>query len=88
MEKHEISDTDIDWVSLFRHVAREQIAIEIADGTTPIAEVIPKQKPFAVRDLPGLMESLPSLGDDASSFAKDIEEARASFGQDADPWES
>lgn len=88
MEKHEISNSSIDWVSLIRHVARDQVAIEIADGATAIAELVPKKKPIAVKDLPALMASLPSLGDDAHSFAKDVEEGRKGFRLDDDPWES
>lgn len=85
MEKQEISNSNIDWVSLFRHVARDQVTVEIADGPTPIAEVVPKKKPFAVKDLPSLMASLPNLGEDGHSFAKDVEEGRSAFGQDDDP---
>jgi hypothetical protein len=88
MEKHEIANSNIDWVSLIRHVARDQVTVEIADGATTIAEVVPKKKPIAVKDLPALMASLPSLGDDATSFAKDVEEGRKGFRPDEDPWES
>jgi hypothetical protein len=88
MEKHEISNSKIDWVSLIRHVARDQVTIEIADGETAIAEVVPKKKPIAVKDLPALMASLPPLGDDALSFANDVEEGRNGFRLDDDPWES
>ncbi len=88
MEKHEISNPNIDWVNLIRHVARDQVTIEIVDGATAIAEVVPKKKPIAVKDLPDLMASLPSLGDDAPSFANDIEEGRNGFQLDDDPWES
>lgn len=88
MEKHEISNTNIDWISLIRHVARDQVTVEIADGSTAIAEVVPKKKPIALKDLPALMATLPSLGDDASSFANDVEEGRNCFQPDDDPWES
>jgi hypothetical protein len=88
MEKQELSNTNIDWVSLFRHVARDQVTVEIADGPMAIAEVIPKKNPVAVKDLPALMASLPALGEDTVTFAKDIEEGRKGFGQDDDPWES
>ncbi|MCO6457533.1 MAG: hypothetical protein J5I93_19710 [Pirellulaceae bacterium] len=69
-------------------VARDQVAVEIADGPTAIAEVVPKKEPLTVKNLPSLMVSLPSLGDDAQLFAKDVEEGRNVFGQDDDPWES
>jgi hypothetical protein len=88
VEKQDISNANIDWVSLIRHVARDQVTIEIADGPTAIAEVVPKKQPFAIKDLPALMAAIPSLGEDASAFARDIEESRISFQQDTDPWES
>lgn len=52
------------------------MTVEIADGATAIAEVVPPKKPIAVKDLPALMASLPSLGNDAISFANDIELGR------------
>jgi hypothetical protein len=88
MEKHEISNSEIDWISLFRHVASDQVTVEIADGAIAIAEIVPKKKPLAVKDLPALMASLPPLGHDASSFANDVEEGRKVFRLDDDPWES
>lgn len=89
MEKQELSNTKIDWVSLIRHVASDQVTVEIADGgPTAIAEVVPKKKPLAVKDLSSLMARLPSLGDDAVAFAEDVEKGRRCFGKDADPWAS
>jgi hypothetical protein len=88
VEKKEISSANIDWVSLIRQVARDQVTIELADGPTAIAEVVPKKRPFAIKGLPALMAAIPSLGEDAPAFARDIEESRTSFEQDADPWES
>jgi hypothetical protein len=89
MEKHELSDLQIDWVSLIRQVARDQVPIEIADGTpNAIVEVVPKKPPILVKDLPALMALLPSLGEDAVTFAEDVEQGRLCFGEDSDPWAS
>jgi hypothetical protein len=63
------------------------IRSEIADGATEIVDVVPKRT-ISVKYLPALMASLPALGDDALSFAKDVEEGRNGFQLDDDPWES
>ncbi len=88
MEKREISNAEIDWVDLFRHVAREQVSVELADGSIAIAEVVPKKNPISLKDFVVLMDSLPSLGEEAESFSKDIEEVRRSYQDSDDPWES
>ncbi len=89
MEKHDLLDTQIDWTSLIRHVASEQVPIEIVDGGPhAIVEVIPRRTPVAVKDLSSLMAQLPSLGDDSIAFGEDVEQGRLCFGEDSDPWAS
>ena len=88
MEKQDISNPNIDWASLVRHVAKDQVTIELADGTVAIAQVIPIRKSVAIKDFASMMNSLPSLGEDAESFARDVESARTNFKDDSDPWES
>ncbi len=88
MEKQEISSANVDWVDLIRHVAREQVSVELADGPIAIAEVVPKRKPISIKDFGARMASFPSLGDDVDAFAKDIEENRKGYKDARDPWES
>jgi hypothetical protein len=88
MEKQDISDPNIDWASLVRHVAKDQVTIELADGMIGIAQVIPIKKSVPIKDFAAIMSSLPSLGEDADSFARDVEAVRSSFKEDSDPWES
>ncbi|XZE17693.1 hypothetical protein SH449x_002968 [Pirellulaceae bacterium SH449] len=88
MEKQDISNPNIDWARLVRHVAADQVTIELADGTVTIAQVIPIKKSISIRDFASLMSTLPSLGEDAESFAKDVETVRNSFKEVIDPWES
>lgn len=88
MEKQDISNPNIDWASLVRHVAKDQVTIELADGTVAIAQVIPIKKSVAMKDFAAMMNSLPSLGKDAESFARDVEATRSSFKEESDPWES
>ncbi len=88
MEKRDISNPNIDWADLVRHVAKDQVTIELSDGIVAVAQVIPIKQPVSMKDFAAVMNSLPSLGDDANSFAKDIEAARGSYKEDPDPWES
>ena len=41
MEKQDISNPNIDWASLVRHVAKDQITVELADGTVVSVHAIP-----------------------------------------------
>ena len=88
MEKQDISNPNIDWASLVRHVAKDQITVELADGAIAIAKVIPIKKSVSIKDFAAMMGLLPSLGEDVESFARDVEAARSSFKQVSDPWES
>jgi hypothetical protein len=88
MEKQDISNPNIDWANLVRHVAKDQVTIELADGTVAIAQVIPIKKSVSMKDFSAMMRLLPSLGEDAESFARDVEAARSGFKEDSDPWES
>jgi|GEM_PF-1119556 len=88
MERHEISTEKIDWPSLVRHVVRDRVVVELADGELPIAMLVPIERPRTMADLDAALRQLPRLGEDATSFEADIQEVRASMGELDDPWES
>ena len=88
MEKQDISNPNIDWAELVRHVAKDQVTVELADGTVAIAQVVPMKRSILMKDFASMMSSLPSLGEDAASFARDVESVRNSFKEVSDPWES
>lgn len=88
VEKQDISDPEIDWAKLFRHVARDQVTIELGDGEYAIAQIVPVQKSVSTKQFASIMSSLPSFGDDCEAFAQDIETIRESFKEDIDPWAS
>jgi len=88
MEKADILNPDIDWAHLIRHVARDQISVELSEGSIAIAEVVPKKTPILMNDFAAFMGSIPRLGEDADSFAHDIEFSRRIFTEVSDPWES
>ncbi len=46
MEKADILNPDIDLAHLIRHVAKDQISVELSEGSIAIAEVVPKKTGF------------------------------------------
>ncbi len=88
MERHEISTEKIDWPSLVRHVVRDRVIVELADGELPIAMLVPIERPRTMADLDAALRKIPRLGEDAISFEADIQEVRASMRKLDDPWES
>ena len=69
-------------------MAKDQVTVELADGSVAIAQVIPMKKSISIKDFASLMSTLLSLGEDAESFAKDVESVRDGFRNVIDPWES
>jgi len=73
MKKADILNPDIGWAHLIRQVAKDQISVELSEGSIAIAEVVPKKTPILMKDFAAFMNSTPHLGEDADSFANDIE---------------
>ncbi len=71
MEKQDISNLTADWAGLVRHVAKDQVSVEFTDGTVAIAHLVPISKSVSMKDFASIMAAVPSLGEDAESFAKD-----------------
>jgi len=88
MEKPDILTPDIDWATLVCHVARDQVTVELADGSIAIAEVVPKKTPILMTGFAAFISSIPTLDDAVDSFANDIELSRRIFKEVSDPWES
>ena len=88
MERLEISTEKIDWPNLVRHVVRDKVVVELAEGERPIAMLVPIERPKTMGDLDAALRQLPRLAEDAASFEKDIQEVRASMKELDDPWES
>lgn len=87
MERHEISTEKIDWPKLVRHVVRDKVVVELAEGELPVAMLVPIERPRTMADLDAALRQLPRLGEDATSFETDMEEFRASMTELDDPWE-
>ena len=88
MERHEISTDKIDWPNLVRHVVRDRVVVELAEGELPVAMLVPIERPKTMADLDKALRQIPRLGEEATSFEADIREIRASMKELDDPWES
>ncbi len=88
MERHEISTEKMDWPNLVRHVVRDKVVVELAEGERPIAMLVPIESPRTMADLDAALRQITRLGDDAKSLEADIQEDRASMKELDDPWES
>ena len=88
MERHEFLSSKIDWPNLVRHVVRDRVVVELAEGEIPVAKLVPIEKPKTLVDLDRALRQLPSLGDDAKYFESDVNEVRSSMTELDDPWES
>ena len=88
MERHEILSPTINWPELVRHVAEDQVVVELADGQVAMARLVPIHKPKSFAELDKALRELPSLGNDAESFEADVQEVRSAMKPLVDPWES
>lgn len=88
MERHEISTEKIDWPNLVRHVVRDKVVVELAEGELPIAMLVPIERPRTMAGLDSALRLIPRLGEDATSFEADLQDVEASMKELDDPWES
>ncbi len=88
MERHEILSPTINWPELVRHVAEDQVVVELSDGQIAMARIVPIQRPKSFAELDRALRKLPALGDDAERFEADIRDIRSSMQPLDDPWES
>jgi len=86
MERVTVADAATNLDGLVSRVVDEGITIELERNAHVVARLLPAERPLTVRDLPAFLAQLPSLGEDASAFARDLDAIRAEAGQDGDPW--
>lgn len=73
---------------LIERLERDGQSIELSRGDRVVARISPATNTAILqgKDLKALLESLPDLGDDRETFARDIESARAMHLPERDPW--
>ncbi len=87
MEQHSITDTNVDWRALLEHVVRDSVVVEIQRGSATVARISPVPGALALDNLNRALAGVPSLGDDAESFASDLKFFRHSLPAEQDPWD-
>jgi len=88
MERHEFLSGKIDWPNLVRHVVRDKVVVELAEGQIPVARLVPIDEPKSLAELDRALRQLPPLGDDGECFEADVNEIRSTMKELDDPWES
>jgi hypothetical protein len=87
MEQLSLSDTNVDWRALLEHVVRDNVTIDIQEGNTTVARILPIAGGVSLGNLNAVLASLPHLEDDANSFANDLEAIRSSLLPESNPWD-
>jgi antitoxin (DNA-binding transcriptional repressor) of toxin-antitoxin stability system len=84
-----IAEAEKHFAKLVDKVYREGISVDLERDQKVIARLTPAEprSKITVGDLNAFLRALPSLGDDADSFAKDIRAIRAEFPAEASPWD-
>lgn len=88
MHRIPISQAERDFTILVNRVYTEGISIDLERDEKVIARISPvgPQTVLTVRGLNAFLQGLPKLGDDADSFAADVQ-AGADLPMEGDPWD-
>jgi len=75
---------------LLNRVAYQGASFELTRGGQRIARLVPVGPPKRVKvaELNDIFARLPSLGDGADAFERDIADAQAAMVPDVDPWDT
>ena len=89
MQRINVSEAERDFLRLIHQVCTQGVSIELELENKVVARITPAgpSSPLQVRDLNKFLESLPKLGDDAESFAEDVQAVRREFPAEAHPWD-
>jgi antitoxin (DNA-binding transcriptional repressor) of toxin-antitoxin stability system len=85
MERISVAEAGRQFEKLIERVSRHGITVELERDNQVVAKVTPCRRVLA-SDLNRVFASLPTLGDDAEGFAKDVEQIRRDLPKESDPW--
>src|SRR5437764_15381443 len=82
-----VAEAQKNFDKLVEKVYSEDVSIDVERGDKVIARLTPSepQSPLNVGELNSFLRNLPTLGDDAEAFAKDIRAIRKSFPAETNP---
>jgi antitoxin (DNA-binding transcriptional repressor) of toxin-antitoxin stability system len=86
MERISVVEAGRQFDELISRVSREGVTIELERDNQVIAQLSPAGRRVRVADLNRIFAELPSLGDDADSFARDVDGVRGEVPPETNPW--
>ena len=87
MERISVAEAGRQFNELINRVSRDGVTVELEKDNHVVARLSPAGRRVKVAELNRIFASFPSLGDDAESFAKDVERIRPEVPQELDPWD-
>lgn len=82
MERISVTEAGLKFDELINRVSREGVTVELERDNNVVARLSPVGRRVKVADLNRIFAGLPSLGDDAESFANDVERIRRDVPQE------
>ena len=84
-----VTEAEKNFANLVNKVYIEGISVDLERDDKVIARLTPAEprSRLTVGDLNAFLRNLPSLGDDADEFAKDVRNIRAEFPAEVNPWD-
>ena len=89
MERMSVTQAVRQFSDLLNRVFYQGATVELERGNKVIARISPvgRKSSFKVKDLNRLFAKLPSLGEDAEAFAKDLTEIRKNVPLEKNQWD-
>ena len=89
MERMGVTQAVRQFSDLLNRIFYQGISVELERGNKVIARISPvtSESPLKVKDLNGLFAELPSLGEDADTFARDLENVRKQIPLEKNQWD-
>ena len=89
MEEINVTTAARNLSELLNRVAYHGASFDLTRGGRRIARLVPAGPPKEIRvsDLNGLFARLPPLGEDADTFAREVEAIRRDLPAEPDPWD-
>lgn len=87
MERISVSEAGRRFGELVDRVSADGITVELERGKKVVARISPVGRWVKVAELNRVFAGLPSLGDDAESFANELERIESALRPETDPWD-
>lgn len=89
MERISVSDADCNLSKLVDRVVSLGVSVDLERDKRVVARISPvrAESRLKVCDFISFLDDLPRLGEDATTFGKDVEDIRREFPPEASTWE-